>query len=49
MPVNTLLQMRRGSAATWTSTNPTLSAGEWGYETDTGRAKVGDGSTVWTS
>jgi len=49
MPVNTLLQRRRGSAATWTSTNPTLSAGEWGYETDTGRAKVGDGSTVWTS
>jgi hypothetical protein len=49
MPVNTLLQMRRGTAATWTSTDPTLSAGEWGYETDTGRAKVGDGSTVWTS
>lgn len=49
MPVNTLLQMRRGTAATWTSTNPTLSAGEWGYETDTGRAKVGDGVTVWTS
>jgi hypothetical protein len=49
MPVNTLLQMRRGSAATWTSTNPTLSAGEWGYETDTGRAKVGDGTTVWNS
>jgi hypothetical protein len=49
MPVNTLLQMRRGTAATWTSTNPTLGAGEWGYETDTGRAKVGDGVTVWTS
>jgi hypothetical protein len=49
MPVNTLLQMRRGTAATWNSTDPTLSAGEWGYETDTGRAKVGDGSTVWTS
>lgn len=49
MPVNTLLQMRRGTAATWTSTNPTLSAGEWGYETDTGRAKVGDGLTAWTS
>jgi hypothetical protein len=49
MPVNTVLQMRRGTAATWTSTNPTLSAGEWGYETDTGRAKVGDGVTVWTS
>ena len=49
MPVNTLLQMRRGTAATWTSTDPTLSAGEWGYETDTGRAKIGDGLTAWTS
>lgn len=49
MPVNTLLQMRRGTAANWQSVNPILSAGEWGYETDTGRAKVGDGSTVWNS
>lgn len=49
MPVNTLLQMRRGTASSWTSANPTLEAGEWGYETDTGRAKVGDGSTVWNS
>lgn len=49
MAVNTLIQIRRGTAATWTSTNPTLSAGEWGYETDTGRSKIGDGSTVWNS
>ena len=49
MPVNTLLQMRRGTASEWSSTDPTLGAGEWGYETDTGRAKVGDGTTVWTS
>lgn len=43
------LQMRRGTAATWTSNDPTLLAGEWGYETDTGFWKVGDGSTAWTS
>lgn len=49
MAVNTLIQIRRGTAATWTSTDPTLSAGEWGYETDTGRAKVGDGTSVWSS
>ena len=49
MGVQTLMQLRRGSAATWTSVNPTLSAGEQGYETDTGKYKIGDGITSWTS
>lgn len=49
MPVQNLIQIRRGAAASWTSTNPTLSAGEWGLETDTGRYKLGDGITAWTS
>lgn len=49
MPVNTRLQIRRGSASSWTSTNPILYAGEIGYETDTGLFKVGDGTTAWTS
>lgn len=49
MPVQNLIQIRRGSASTWTSTNPILSAGEWGLETDTGRYKLGDGITSWTS
>lgn len=49
MPVNTRLQVRRGSASTWTSTNPVLYAGEIGYETDSGRFKIGDGTTSWTS
>jgi hypothetical protein len=40
---------RRDTAANWTSVNPTLAAGEFGYETDTGKLKIGDGSTVWTS
>ena len=43
------IQIRRGTASLWTSTNPTLSAGEFGYETDTGKIKIGDGSTAWTS
>jgi hypothetical protein len=43
------LQIRRDSAADWTSENPTLAAGEEGYETDTGKRKVGDGSTAWNS
>lgn len=43
------LQLRRDTAANWTSANPTLAAGQPGYETDTGRVKIGDGSTAWTS
>ena len=49
MPVVTQIQMRRGTAAQWTSTNPTLAAGEQGFETDTGKFKIGNGSTAWTS
>ncbi len=49
MAVETLIQFRRGAAATWTSQNPTLSAGEPGFEGDTGKFKIGDGSTAWNS
>lgn len=44
-----VFQFRRGTAATWTSANPTLSAGEMGIETDTHFFKIGDGTTAWTS
>ncbi len=44
-----LLALRRGTAAAWTSANPTLAAGEPGFETDTGKFKIGDGTTVWAS
>tara|TARA_Y100000004_G_scaffold197316_1_gene271075 strand:- start:651 stop:3560 length:2910 start_codon:yes stop_codon:yes gene_type:complete len=47
--LSALQQQRRDTAANWTSQNPTLLAGEIGYETDTGYIKVGDGSTAWTS
>lgn len=43
------MQQRRDTAANWTSTNPTLAAGEMGIETDTYKFKVGNGSTAWTS
>jgi len=43
------IKLRAGSAATWTSTNPTLALGEPGYETDTGNIKYGTGATAWTS
>lgn len=44
-----LIQLRRGTAADWASTNPTLASGEGGLETDTGKVKYGDGSTAWAS
>jgi hypothetical protein len=49
MAVVTQIQIRRGTAAQWTSTNPTLASGEQGYETDTGKMKIGNGSTAWNS
>lgn len=42
-------QQKRRTAATWTSENPTLLAGQIGLETDTGLVKYGDGSTAWIS
>jgi hypothetical protein len=43
----TQIQLRRDTAANWTSTDPTLAQGEAGFETDTGKLKVGDGTTAW--
>lgn len=40
--------VRRGTAASWTSGNPTLATGEFGLETDTKRLKLGVGS-AWNS
>ena len=40
---------RRDPAASWTSGNPVLSAGEVGLETDTGKIKIGNGSSTWTA
>lgn len=43
------IQIRRDSAADWTSTNPVLAQGEEGYELDTDKLKIGDGITAWNS
>jgi hypothetical protein len=43
------IQIRRDTAANWTSADPTLSTGELGLETDTRKLKSGDGATAWTS
>jgi hypothetical protein len=45
----TRMQQRRGTAAQWTAANPILAAGEIGFETDTVKFKVGNGSSAWAS
>ena len=49
----TRMQQRRGTQAEWSdsviSSTVVLSAGEVGLETDTGRFKIGNGSTVWAN
>ena len=42
------IQLRRDTAANWTSANPTLRAGEVGIETDTLKFKIGNGTQTWT-
>jgi len=47
--VATQIQLRRDTASNWSSTNPTLSAGEFGWESDTNKFKIGTGSAAWNS
>jgi hypothetical protein len=49
MPRLANIQSRRDTAANWTSTNPTLAAGELGLETDTLKLKLGNGTAAWNS
>ena len=44
-----LQKQRTDTAANWTSANPTLLSGELGFESDTGKMKLGNGSTAWNS
>lgn len=45
----TQIQLRRDTAVNWTSANPILAQGEPGVETDTGKMKLGDGATAWST
>ncbi len=47
--VRVQMQQRRDTAANWTSTNPTLLNGELGYETDTNKFKIGNGTATWSA
>ena len=46
MPI--VIQLRRDYASNWTSNNPTLASGEVALELDTGKFKVGNGSSSWS-
>lgn len=43
------MAQRKDTAANWTSANPILLSGEIGYETDTKKFKIGNGSSNWNS
>ena len=52
MPVKTVIQLRRDTAADWSSAPSALGRGilyegEIGFEIDTYRFKIGDGTTAW--
>lgn len=42
-----IIKFRRATSAEWTTINPTLREGEPGFEMDTGKLKVGNGTTAW--
>jgi len=44
-----LIQVRRGSSSEWMLINPILSIGELGFEIDTNKLKIGNGSDTWNN
>lgn len=48
MPAQTVIQVRRDSAANWESVDPTLAAGEIGFDTTNNQIKIGNGTDEWT-
>lgn len=43
------IQIRRDTSTNWTTANPTLAQGEMGLETNTGKLKIGNGTSAWNS
>ena len=42
-----LIQFKRGTSQRWSESDYILQVGEPGYDTDTGRMKIGDGVHLW--
>ena len=49
MPVNTRIQLRRGTSLQWAASTDALAMGEVGFDTDLKKFKIGDGVTLWAS
>ena len=45
--VKTVFKLKRGLAEAWARNNPLLQAGEPGYELDTRKLKIGNGTSKW--
>lgn len=41
------IRFRRDTSARWIEANPVLAQGEPGFESDTGKFKIGDGDARW--
>lgn len=49
MPANSIIQLRKGTAAEWAASNPILASGEPGYDLTNNIIKVGNGTGAWAS
>lgn len=47
--IKVTILIRQDTAANWSSKNPVLKAGEWGYDTTNKIVKLGDGVTAWNN
>lgn len=47
MPVNNLIQFRKGTSSQWSQSNPILGNGEPGLDTTNNILKIGDGVSNW--
>ena len=45
--MSTRMQQRRGTSSQWTTANSVLASGEIGFETNTGKFKIGNGTSAW--
>lgn len=48
MPVNNIIQIRKGSFSEWSSTDPILQSGEPGFDLSNNILKIGDGVNNWS-
>ena len=49
LDVPSTIKLQRDTAANWTAANPVLPLGTPGFEYDTNKLKIGDGTTAWNS